>query len=300
MSDGRDKPKVGFGHPPAASQFRKGQSGNPKGRPRKARLADECTAASAADDLLRAELASVVTVSEGGKPAAMTKLAIVTRSQVNNAAKGNPLAQRDVLKAAREVELRDAARAAAEYAEREAAYEDIRKWKAIRTRIWAECTAKGEEPDDPWPHPDDMPLDPFTRDFRIQGPLNNDYLPRYRYYQAYRDFCFIQSVLSIRLKKGPSMVGALWMDFDRLLPKRWQIEFRYHSVLNVMLRLPLRQLRALDEMYERQMLEAERAACLPPPSDEEERAIQWLWEQVQSGAFRKALIDAGLLRPAGS
>ena len=135
MRDGGQDGNVGYGRPPEATRFKKGKSGNPRGRPPKAKGSGGLAAAtSAADDLLRQELASTLTVTDAGQARTMTKLAVITRAQINNAAKGNPLAQRDVLKAAREMEQRDAARAASTQEERETTYADIRAWKAALTR----------------------------------------------------------------------------------------------------------------------------------------------------------------------
>jgi hypothetical protein len=71
---------VGYGKPPHHSQFRKGQSGNPKGRPKGRR--NFATA-------LRLALDETVTVSERGKTTRIKKLDCALRQQANKAAAGD-------------------------------------------------------------------------------------------------------------------------------------------------------------------------------------------------------------------
>ena len=75
-----DDDGVGYGRPPKRTRFRKGQSGNPKGRPK-----GTINAAS----ILRKEIMQKVTVREGGKPLTITKLEVVTKALMANAMKGD-------------------------------------------------------------------------------------------------------------------------------------------------------------------------------------------------------------------
>ena len=70
---------VGFRHPPKASQFKPGISGNPKGRPKG-------TSNLATD--LATELGEMVTVKEGGHPRRVSKQRALIKSLMRNALKG--------------------------------------------------------------------------------------------------------------------------------------------------------------------------------------------------------------------
>jgi Family of unknown function (DUF5681) len=92
MSDDPSKPgddyKVGYRHPPRATRFRKGTSGNPRGRPKGARnLAT--VVASALDER--------VVVVENGRRKRITKLELVVKHLVNGAASGDPRSLRLLL-----------------------------------------------------------------------------------------------------------------------------------------------------------------------------------------------------------
>ena len=65
---------VGYGRPPKSTRFKPGQSGNPRGRPRKTR--DYMA-------LLEKELMTPVTVTEGGKKMKMRKLDALNKAIVS-------------------------------------------------------------------------------------------------------------------------------------------------------------------------------------------------------------------------
>lgn len=75
--------EVGYGKPPKHSQFKKGQSGNPKGRALGAR-------SFGAD--LDAELRTQVQVTENGKAVRLTKQQLIVKALMAKAIKGDPRA----------------------------------------------------------------------------------------------------------------------------------------------------------------------------------------------------------------
>lgn len=78
---------VGFGKPPKPTQFRKGQSGNPKGRPKGRRnLAT----------VLGRTLREKVVINENGVRRTVTKLEAAVKQLVNKAASGDLVALRQL------------------------------------------------------------------------------------------------------------------------------------------------------------------------------------------------------------
>lgn len=79
---------VGYGQPPRHSQFKPGQSGNPRGRPKGS--ADMST-------LIQAALKEKVLITEGGKRRTITKGKAIAKQLVNKAASGDLQATRLLL-----------------------------------------------------------------------------------------------------------------------------------------------------------------------------------------------------------
>ena len=97
--------QVGYGKPPVETQFQPGQSGNPAGRPKgTVRL----------NDIVTAELNSLITVQEHGSEKSISKLEAMVKSLVAEAIKGDVQAGKAVLKLAPAAE-EEAFRAQSEY-----------------------------------------------------------------------------------------------------------------------------------------------------------------------------------------
>lgn len=226
MGKGRGDYEIGKGKPPEWSRFRKGQSGNPRGRPRK-KPADTPIGDSAIDELHRQILNRKITIKEGGKARVVSLHEAVMQSQIRTAAKGNPLAQRDVLASARELEARDEQRQLARQEEDRKFFETLVRFRETQRKVWA-SEREGEEPDAPWPHPDDILIDEVRQTGRIRGPLSEADLPLFEYFEAERDAAFAEAELVFRDRRNAGQANVMvrdlvWRIYDILLPLRWQI-----------------------------------------------------------------------------
>ena len=95
---------VGYGRPPMATRFRKGQSGNPRGRP-------PGHPRDRARGIIERELYRPLILKEGDRTVRMPALQAVVRCVTTAAVKGSGPAQHMVFRLAREVESDQPARA---------------------------------------------------------------------------------------------------------------------------------------------------------------------------------------------
>ena len=80
--------EIGYCKPPIQHRFKKGQSGNPRGRPR---------GANSMDRLLQEELKRLITISENGKRKKISRGEAIIRQLINKALQGEPRSQKLIL-----------------------------------------------------------------------------------------------------------------------------------------------------------------------------------------------------------
>lgn len=80
---------VGYAKPPESGQFKKGQSGNPKGRPK---------GAKGVKASLKRELESSITVRDRGREVKLSKAEVLAKSLMSDALKGDAKARVELLR----------------------------------------------------------------------------------------------------------------------------------------------------------------------------------------------------------
>jgi hypothetical protein len=175
MTDSNDDAKTGprpYRVPPAEFRFKKGTSGNLKGRPPKERALVTTKFGGQPGIGFEARIKTIVieeayrliTVREGDRVEKIPVIQAIIRKVGVIAANGNTRAQRDYLGLVIGVEV-DRSAAAAELLR--AAVEGKEYWAGV----FAEYDRRGIDRPDPVPHPDDVVIDYKTGEVRIKGPV---------------------------------------------------------------------------------------------------------------------------------
>jgi uncharacterized protein DUF5681 len=117
-ANGSTAPNVGRGHPPKHTQFRKGMSGNPKGRPKGSKNLSTLLTEAALDQ---------VSATIGGKTRTISKLQATAMQLATKAASGDQAAINKFLDWMDEIEARAAAARPSQFPLSEADIEVIRE-----------------------------------------------------------------------------------------------------------------------------------------------------------------------------
>ncbi len=204
---------VGYGKPPAEHRFRKGQSGNPKGRPKKAKQAPEPKRFrdGSLERLLEQEAFRRLTLNENGQAVEMSAANAIARSIVLDGIKGNRLAKRYAMELLKEEERKAQKRALKNF-------EYFARRKLEGQRLLAQYKQQRREPPRLYPHPDDILLDEAKVEVHLLGPLTEDESTPFKQGALMRDWFYVCSALEdkcgeplIWTIEGKDVSGALFL-----------------------------------------------------------------------------------------
>ena len=160
--------EVGYGKPPKSTQFKKGRSGNPKGRPKSARNKPKVSSVGPVqlENIILEEAYKAVPVQDGGRTLTLPVAQVVTRSLAMKAAAGDYRSQKLLTDLLHQIEERHRH-------QQEALFQEAAEYKRHRTGVLHDCEKANLPAPDPMPlpHPDDVELDIKTGEVNFRGPM---------------------------------------------------------------------------------------------------------------------------------
>lgn len=202
MTDNSPNAKTGYRNPPSRTQFRKGQSGNPKGRPRKPKPDHVKFSDAPFSQQFEAEAYRLLTLQENGKAIELPASQALLRSIMVSALKGNNrLAQKQALELIREEEEKAAQRQSDRYH----TYRELKKKGEAEIN---RCKEQSLPAPKLYPHPADILLDPLRREVHILGPLSEEEVPIFQVKALTRDYLIGLSIDLQSLKSRKSSIAT--------------------------------------------------------------------------------------------
>jgi hypothetical protein len=183
--------EVGYRKPPVHSQFQKGRSGNPRGRPKGAKGKTSPDYAERLKEIILEEAYRTIGVRDGVREVKVPMAQAIVRALAVNAVKGQQRSQRlftELLTTIERERRRD----------RFEVVESLFDYKRAWDNELARRAALGIAAPDPIPHPDHIRIDFRTGGYEISGPLCKEEKTELEVWDRYRQI-FVDANDGLRL-----------------------------------------------------------------------------------------------------
>jgi uncharacterized protein DUF5681 len=158
---------VGYGKPPKHGRYKKGESGNPRGRPKRPRHAMPKAHEERMKAIMFQEAYRLIEIQEGGKKTRLPLIQVIIRRLGVSAAQGRSRAMRYFMDMLHSIEEGN-------FAAYSACLKTMIDYKLDVGQDFEHCKKLNPSEPDPIPHPDDIIIDTPTGTFEVRGPMTKD------------------------------------------------------------------------------------------------------------------------------